>query len=244
MTTPQLPYIKADLPAPFAGDGTEDFKLWCRRFEVAVKANSQTHPAHVHLSSLLPARLSGAAFTLWDGLSDNVKADYDQVKAALSSVFTQHQSIHQFQRCINARPRMPNEPLEVFAAEITRLCLEAFPEYGKKAKDGEKFRRFVAGLSPYLQLKIHEQGMTTLDAALRIAVQFERAHDASRIALSLTNPATLTPTITSPAIPNSLGAPSPSVNSVDNSLLALLQKLDLKLDNLPSHDHPRPTNPH
>ena len=48
---------------------------------------------------------------------------------------------------------VPNEPLEVFAAEIARLCQEAFPKYGKVAQNGERFRRFVAGLAPYLQLQ-------------------------------------------------------------------------------------------
>ena len=57
-----------------------------------------------------------------------MKADYDMVKLALSKVFVQHQSIQNFHSCINTRPCFPNEPLEVFSAEITRLCMEAFPE--------------------------------------------------------------------------------------------------------------------
>ena len=77
------------------------------------------------------------------------------MKSALSTVFVKHQSIQKFQTCINACPRLPNEPLEVFAAEITRLCIEAFPQYGDIALNSERFRRFVAGLAPYFQLKIH-----------------------------------------------------------------------------------------
>ena len=151
-STSQLHYFKTELPAPFSGDGTEDFTLWCRRLEVAINASPNEHKPQ--LAALLPAKLSGKAFTLWDSLSDDIKADYDRVKSALSSVFVQHQSIHRFQTCINARPRFPHEPLEVFAAEIARLCQEAFPKYGKVAQNSERFRRFVAGLAPYLQLKM------------------------------------------------------------------------------------------
>ena len=123
-STSQLHYFKTELPASFPGDGAEDFTLWCRRLEVAINASPNEHKPQ--LAALLPATLSGKAFTLWDSLSDDIKADYDRVKSTLSSVFVQHQSIHRFQTCINARPRFPNEPLEVFAAELlvfeTRFC--------------------------------------------------------------------------------------------------------------------------
>ena len=173
-STSQLHYFKTDLPAPFSGDGTEDFTLWCRRLEVAI--NVSPHENKPQLAALLPAKLSGNAFTLWDILSNDVKDDYDRVKSTLSSVFVQHQSIHRFQTCMNARPRFPNEPLEVFAAEIARLCQEAFPKYGKVAQNGERFRRFVTGLAPYLQLKIHEHGIKTLDDAVTCAIQLELPH--------------------------------------------------------------------
>lgn len=82
---------------------------------------------------------------------------------------------------MNARTRLPGEALPVFAAEICRLVEEAFPTYEKKAKEGEKFRRFVAGIEPYLQLRCHEQGVRTLESALQFAVQIETAHQASRM---------------------------------------------------------------
>ena len=110
---------------------------------------------------------------------------YDKVKSELKSVFVHHHT--KFQSCINARPRLPGEALEVFAADITRLVHEAFSTYGKEANDGELFRRFVPGLSPYLQLKVHECGATTLPDGLKTATQLERAHDASHNKLILEN---------------------------------------------------------
>ena len=48
--------------------------------------------------------------------------------------------------------------LEFFAAEITRLVLEAFPNYGDAAMAMERFRGFVAGVDPALGVKCHEHG--------------------------------------------------------------------------------------
>ena len=39
----------------------------------------------------------------------------------------------------NARQCLPKEPLEVYAAGMTRLVLEAFPNYGKQAIAMERF---------------------------------------------------------------------------------------------------------
>ena len=52
---------------------------------------------------------------------------------------------------------------------------EAFPNYDTDAKEGESFRRFIAGLDQKLQTKIHELGGTTLTDALNIALRVERA---------------------------------------------------------------------
>ncbi len=60
---------------------------------------------------------------------------------------------------------------------------EAFPTYEANAENGENFRRFVAGIEPYLQLRIHEQGVDTLDAALTLDLQIEQAHQASKVLL-------------------------------------------------------------
>jgi hypothetical protein len=232
-------YFRTELPAAFSGSDTEDFNLWCRRLEVAFYATPQASKAQ--LATILPAKLSGNAFALWDSLSDEVKADYDKVKTTLSSVFVPHQSISKFQTSITARPRFPNEPLQVFAAEITRLCREAFPKYGQQAQDCERFRRFVAGLAPYMQFKIHEQGISSIEDALAYAVNLERAHEASQVPLTPNLPSS-SPPISFPTYPSASSSflptqsPAPSVHSiVETSLTSLLQRLDSRLGDLQSH---------
>ncbi|MGL6013297.1 MAG: hypothetical protein ACRC0J_17600, partial [Shewanella oncorhynchi] len=148
--------------------------------ELAVKAcaDGQTQ----NLAAILPTRLSGDALAYWLSLSPETQQNYEQCVTALNDVFGRKQFMLHFQTFVNARPRMPKEPLEVFAAEITRLVFEAFPNYGESAIAMERFRRFIAGLDPVLQAKCHEHGATSLEEALAIACKWERAQEVFKLA--------------------------------------------------------------
>ncbi len=102
----------------------------------------------------------------------------------MTTVFGRTTFLATFQTFLNARPRKPQEPLEVYGAELTNLVTEAFPQYDAAARNCEIFRRFVTGLDPSLQLKIHEHGAVTLDNALKVATQCEHA----QLAISVANP--------------------------------------------------------
>lgn len=144
--------LKIELPSAFKGDGSESFTSWSRRFEVAMQAMiSPDADLSTVMASVLPTRLTDAAFLYWDSLSPVIQRDYDLVKEKLRDVFGPKYSVPFFQTHINARPRKPGESLDVYSADITRLVLEAFPNYDRNAMEGEKFRRFVAGLDPALQ---------------------------------------------------------------------------------------------
>lgn len=66
-------------------------------------------------------------------LAPEIQQNRGMCVVALNDVFGRKYFLLHFQPFVNARPRMPQEPLEVFAAEITRLVLEAFPNYGESA---------------------------------------------------------------------------------------------------------------
>lgn len=183
-TNAALPF-RIDLPSPFCGDGSEPFHSWIRRFEVALAVS--TTP--LDKAKLLPAKLSGPAFSYWQTLSPAIQNDYDSVKASLTAVFNRQPFIATFQTYLNARPRKPAEPLAVYAAELTTLVSEAFPNYDAQAKNSEVFRRFVTGLDTSLQLKIHEHGALTLEAALKVATQCERG----QLAISIASPSSVMP---------------------------------------------------
>lgn len=175
-------HYKVELPPCFHGDGKDkdSFSLWKARLELAVRACPASRQSD--LATILPTRLSGDALAFWLSLPSATQADYDTCISRLTDVFGGKQFLQHFQTFVNARQRLPKEPLEVFAAEITRLVFEAFPGYGQPAIAMERFRRFVAGLDPVLQVKCHEHGATTLEEALAVACKCERAQEALRLA--------------------------------------------------------------
>ncbi len=163
--TTRLLHFKVDLPPCFHGDGRDkdSFSLWKARLELAVKAcaNAQMQD----LAAILPTRLSGDALAYWLSLSPDIQQNYELCVAALNDVFGRKQFLLHFQ-----------------TFEITRLVLEAFPNYGQSAIAMERFRRFVAGLDPVIQAKCHEHGATSLEEALAIACKWERAQEVLRLA--------------------------------------------------------------
>ena len=214
--------LKIDLPPVFKGDGTESFTSWARRFEVSVQAMTQPDAdLSTLMASILPTCLADAAFLYWDSLPPLTQKNYGLVKDKLRDVFGPKYSLPFFQTNVNARPCKPGESLDVYSADITRLVLEAFPSYDHNAIEGEKFRRFVAGLDPALQSKIHEMGADNLDDALLIASRCERA----RAALQLT---TAGSPYTLPSEQVAMVRPNP----VNDKLLQAVEQLTLTVTNL------------
>eukprot|EP00057_Strongylocentrotus_purpuratus_P015107 XP_011669581.1 PREDICTED: uncharacterized protein LOC105440764 [Strongylocentrotus purpuratus] len=207
---------RMELPEVFTGENGKDFRQWIRRFEVAAQAFSDTS---INLTTLLPARLAGSAFIVWESLSASDKKDFKKMKEKLSQVFGRTQFIDTFKSCITARTRQPGEPLEVFASAIASLVEEAFPSYDDNAKGGERFRRFVAGVDKPLQVKIHELGGFDFDEALKIALRVERAHQAHDFGMVA-------------AVDDRVQDKTPAEASVLRLLLPRLNELEKKLDRM------------
>ena len=179
--TKQRLHYSVELPPCFHGVGRdkESFSLLKVRLELAVKACADGR--QLDIATILPTRLSGDALAYWLSLSPNVQQDYEGCTARQNDVFGRKEFLLHFQTFVNARQRLPREPLDVFAAEITRLVLEEFPNYGVAAIAMERFRRFVTGLDPALGAKYHEHGSTTLEEALAVACKWERAQEALKL---------------------------------------------------------------
>ena len=226
--------VRVELPPPFRGDGEKPFATWVKQFEAAVRAQTKGTRGRSYtaaLLNLLPTRLDGAAFLLWDTLPPDVQCDYERVKEKLKDAFGQKQFLLYFQTCISARPRQPNESLEVYAADVSRLVAEAFPDYDRVARNGETFRRFLAGLDPALQAKCHEQGATDVEEALTIAGRCERARQALRASAPGSPYSSPHPTVVAalnPAPPNVLDC---NANATDK-LVHAMERLTSRMDNL------------
>ncbi|KAK7906740.1 hypothetical protein WMY93_015352 [Mugilogobius chulae] len=158
------------------------------------------------------------------------ECDFELVKEKLNEAFGQKQFLLYFQTCVSARPRLANESLELYAADISRLVAEAFPDYDAAAQNGEKFRRFLAGLDPGLRAKCHEQGAADLEEALVVAGRCERA----RLVLGVgtqtgpySQPAPATVASLSSAEESGLGA-----ENTAGKLLSAVEHLSARMDKL------------
>ena len=104
-----------------------------------------------------------------------VKDDYTQCRQQLCEVFNNQDFVRTFQNSLTARPRSPNEHIDVYVAELKNLVSQAFPDYTANQKEAETLRRLLAGISPFLRGKCHENDVRDLAAAVRICKNSERA---------------------------------------------------------------------
>lgn len=160
--------VLTELPPPFFGEEKQSFVCWAR----ALTKGNGTASYNYELTR------KNAAFSLWGCLPDPVKSDYDKVKEKLKEAFVRRRFMERLRSSLSARPHVAWESLEVYAAEISWLVDEAFPEYCDRAQREEKFRRFVAGLDPVLRMKFYEQGATDMEEAVIIAGWCENTRNA------------------------------------------------------------------
>lgn len=178
------------LPPPFHNDGRESFQLWARRYEVIQEARYKDSGVDMNtvLAAELPTRLPPELFIVWDNLPRETQDSYTEAKKHLQTAFGQKDVIASFQTFPNARHRLPNEAMEVYAADVCRLVKEAFPDFEHNASEYMKMSRFIAGLDQELQVKCHERGVKTFTEAFQVASQAERARQAARLVMPVSSP--------------------------------------------------------
>ena len=178
------------LPPPFHNDGRESFQLWARRYEVIQEARYKDSGVDMNtvLAAELPTRLPPELFIVWDNLPQETQDSYTEAKKHLQTAFGQKDVIASFQTFPNARHRLPNEAMEVYAADVCRLVKEAFPDFEHNASEYMKMSRFIAGLDQELQVKCHERGVKTFTEAFQVASQAERARQAARLVMPVSSP--------------------------------------------------------
>ena len=233
--------FRLELPEVFTGEEGKDFRQWVRRFEVAVDSMPTSSSSTVQKHSLLPSRLSGSAFTVWESLPESEKKDFGKVKTTLSEVFGRTTYLTNFRSCITARVRLPSEPIEVFSAAIATLVREAFPKYDEDAREGESFRRFMAGVDGVLRRKLYEHGVQTFKSAVNTAVRIEQAAllgqpETPQTQVAMTSNATSYNTLAQPQVAEI------STNGY-GALTKRLDALEEKIDALKLSSHPRSSSP-
>lgn len=96
-------------------DGSGDFSEWLKKLELVCKLQKVKD-----LQTVLPLFLAGGAFSVYDGLTENVKSDYEALTNALLQAFSANcfQAYAEF----TARRLLPGESLDVYASDLKRLA--------------------------------------------------------------------------------------------------------------------------
>jgi len=97
----------------FAGTGS--IVEWLEKAELVCSLRSITRPENV-----IPLRLTGGAFAVYQQLSPEDKRDYDKIKAALYTAFAAD-SFVAYEQFV-ARKLQPGETVDVFLAELRKFA--------------------------------------------------------------------------------------------------------------------------
>lgn len=105
----------SDLISQFKGLGDEQFSEWVVKAEMVAKIQKIDD-----LSNFIPLFLSAGALAVYQGLSDEVKGNYQQLKKALNAAFSANsfKAYEMFTR----RYLLENESIDVYLAELKRLA--------------------------------------------------------------------------------------------------------------------------
>lgn len=130
-------------------DGTGDFAQYVDRFETIAHMQNISN-----LASMLPVVLTGGAYAVYKGLSDEVRADYGRAKQALMAAFLPH--CFGAYAALSGRRLQPGESMDVFAAELLRLISLVLPGGTGAAVFIEAWQKcaFVEGLPEALKTQL------------------------------------------------------------------------------------------
>ena len=116
MATVNLRYN--DIIGQFTGE--KDFAEWVDKLEMVARLQGVKD-----LQSFMPLFLSGGAFAVYKGLSEDVKADYVKVKSAMLQAFSLDQigAYEEFAR----RRLQDGESVDIYVADLARLAQLVHP---------------------------------------------------------------------------------------------------------------------
>lgn len=124
-------------------DGSSDCLEWIKKFELVMKLQN-----FKDYECVLPLFLSGGAFSVYDSMSEEEKADYGKIKATLIRAFSKD-AFMAYEEFINRKLKL-GESVDIFVADLKRLN-RLISEFAS-----EDFIKcaFVNGLPEYMRSQI------------------------------------------------------------------------------------------
>ena len=158
-------------PDAFAGEPAESWDDWLNHFESVAKVNGWDENTCL---LWLEVRLTGKAHNTWRRLSNEVKAEYSTVTAALRKRFKPDSRCEVYMAEFHTRKRNLGERWEELADNIRLLADKAFPELDEKARQQLSLNRYLTLLDkPDVALGVRQRRPKSVDEAVSCMLEIE-----------------------------------------------------------------------
>ena len=156
----------------FDGNNEEGWDVWIQRFELLAGLGDKSQ----WLESLFIC-LDGKALDVCTSMPEQHRGKYDEVKKALNARFGKDvNTIHAYSD-LNQAIRQVGETFEDFGDRIQELTKRAFPD--RVPPESAMVNQFLCGLrEPWLQAKLMDKSLPTLDDALKEVRTLRKTRDA------------------------------------------------------------------
>ena len=129
-------------PEPFDGNPMADASVWLENFRRIAKLNNWSDELQLNA---FPLYLQGIANAWFLALPATVSGDLNELFTAFQERFASGPQDWILSQQLSARKHVPNEPIDDYITDITRLCKRL------KLSDAETVRYFIEGLHGDLQ---------------------------------------------------------------------------------------------
>ena len=164
------------MPESFAALDSEEWDSWLAHFQDCAEINGWNQERR---AQFLAVRMRGAALLQLQSIPTTVRANYNDLKAALRLKFVPQERVELHKAEFRARRREKDEKLSDLSSSLRSLARKAYPEAAEELQDSLAKDQFIDALEDReIRLKLRESGPKTLDEAVSRALQIEAMYEA------------------------------------------------------------------
>ena len=160
------PYPERYVAIPEPYDGTTDFNIWLRQFNVCVTANRWDETKKLQI---LPTRLRGKAFFAYSSIPDVDSLNFEEVINALRKIIEPPELQGVLRLEFRNRKKRADETLDDFYQELSIMARQAYPGMPREAQDELIKDQFLQGLPFSLRDRVMQGRPQTASQALTYA---------------------------------------------------------------------------
>ncbi len=152
-------------------DGKTSFGDYRVQFELVAELNGWTAD---EMGLELATNLRGTAQAVLSDLEASQRYCYSTLVRALTARFEPEDQAELYRSQLRNRFRKQKEDLNALSADIKRLVRKAYPRAGQETKEKLARDSFIDSLNDAnMELAVHQGHSTTLEGAVRVALEYE-----------------------------------------------------------------------